>query len=119
LCAATKAGQVFSCAGCSARGHTASQWLDLADGRLRLDRLSRNGGGTTFFPWPHHPTGKAPLGTPVRPFLAGAKKVAPPPSSAALRPARPKASGCVVDRLRPADRHRGRGGRGLETAKET
>ena len=24
---------------------------DLAEGRLRLDRLSRNGGGATFFPW--------------------------------------------------------------------
>jgi uncharacterized protein (DUF736 family) len=28
----------------------------------RLDRLSRNGGGTTFFPWPHHPKGQAPWG---------------------------------------------------------
>src|SRR5258706_15525511 len=37
------------------------------------------------------------------------KKVSPPPSSAALRP-----RGCVVDRLRPVDRHRGRDGRGLE-----
>jgi uncharacterized protein (DUF736 family) len=52
LCAATNAGQVFSRACCSARGHAASQWLDLAEGRLRLDRLSRNGGGATFFPWP-------------------------------------------------------------------
>jgi uncharacterized protein (DUF736 family) len=52
LCAATNAGHVFSCASCSARGHTASQWLDLAEGRLRLDRLSRNGGGATFFPSP-------------------------------------------------------------------
>jgi hypothetical protein len=43
-----------------------------------------------------------------------AKKVSPPPSSAALR----SASGCVVDRLRSLDRHRGRGGRGLGTAKE-
>jgi len=43
-----------------------------------------------------------------------AKKVSPPPSSAVLRPA----GGCVVDRLRPEDRHRGRDGRGLETAKE-
>jgi len=31
--------------------HTASLWLDLAKGRLRLDRLSRNGAGSTFFPW--------------------------------------------------------------------
>jgi len=42
-----------------------------------------------------------------------AKKVSPPPSSAALRP-----GGCVVDRLRPDDRHRGRGGRGLANSKE-
>jgi type IV secretory pathway VirB4 component len=34
LCAATNAGQVIPCADCSARGHTASQWLDLAEGRL-------------------------------------------------------------------------------------
>src|SRR6516162_5769655 len=38
------------------------------------------------------------------------KKVDATASSAALRP-----FGCVADRLRPADRHRGRGGRGLET----
>jgi len=38
------------------------------------------------------------------------KKVATPASSAALRP-----FGCVADRPRPAGRHRGRGGRGLET----
>jgi hypothetical protein len=50
----------------------------------------------------------------LRPFLARAKKVSPPPSSAALRPE----EGCVVDRLRPADRHRGRDGRGARTAKE-
>src|SRR5271170_6466388 len=82
--------------------HTASQWLDLAEGRLRLDRLRRNGVGETFFPC-----------RPNRHSSRG-KKLSPPPSSAALRPA----TGCVVDRLRPADRHRGRGGRGLETAKE-
>jgi hypothetical protein len=35
----------------SAREHLASLWLDLAEGRLRLDRLNRNGGGETFFPW--------------------------------------------------------------------
>jgi len=66
--------------------------------------------GSTFFPWAFHPTGKRPEGTPVRPFLAQDKKLSPPPSSAALRPE----DGCVVDRLRPADRHRGRDGRGLE-----
>jgi hypothetical protein len=30
---------VFPHAGCSCPDHTASQWLDLAEGRLRLDRL--------------------------------------------------------------------------------
>jgi uncharacterized protein (DUF736 family) len=35
----------------SAREHLTSHWLDLAEGRLRLDRLNRNGGGATFFPW--------------------------------------------------------------------
>jgi len=84
-----------------ARKHLASCWLDLAGDRLRLDRLSRNAAGSTFFPWAEAHSSRG-------------KKVSPPTSSAALRPA----SGCVVDRLRPVDRHRGRGGRGLETAKE-
>jgi len=35
----------------SAREHRASHWLDLAEDRLRLDRLNRNGCGETFFPW--------------------------------------------------------------------
>ena len=35
---------------CSARDHGLSL-ADLARGRLRLDRLSRNGVGETFFPW--------------------------------------------------------------------
>jgi hypothetical protein len=39
----------------SAREHLASHWLDLAEGRPRLDRLNRNGGGETFFPWTCHP----------------------------------------------------------------
>ncbi|HBF55420.1 MAG TPA: DUF736 domain-containing protein, partial [Afipia sp.] len=39
------------------------------------------------------------------------KKVSTTASSAALRPA----GGCVADRPRPVHRHRGRGGRGLET----
>ena len=41
---------VFSRGCCSARDHGLSL-ADLARGRLRLDRLSRNGGGETFFPW--------------------------------------------------------------------
>jgi uncharacterized protein (DUF736 family) len=31
--------------------HPTSHWLDLAEGRQHLDRLIRNGGGETFFPW--------------------------------------------------------------------
>jgi hypothetical protein len=31
---------LFPHAGCSCPNHTASQWLDLAEGRLRLDRLA-------------------------------------------------------------------------------
>src|SRR5713101_3779305 len=72
-------------------------WLDLAEGRLRLDRLCRNGGRIDFLPLGFAHSSRA-------------KKVSPPPSSAALRPE----DGCVVDRPRPADRHRGRDGRGLE-----
>ena len=53
----------------SAREHLASLWLDLAEGRLRLDRLNRNGGGETFFPWACHPARKR-AETPVRPLLA-------------------------------------------------
>lgn len=34
----------------SAREHLASDWLDLAQGRLRLDRLNRNGGRIDFLP---------------------------------------------------------------------
>jgi hypothetical protein len=33
-----------------AREHLGSHWLDLAEGRFRLDRLNRNGSGETFFP---------------------------------------------------------------------
>jgi uncharacterized protein (DUF736 family) len=57
----------------SAREHLASHWLDLAEGRLRLDRLNRNGGGETFFPW-------------AKAHSSRGNKVSPPPSSAALRP---------------------------------
>src|SRR5262249_13332138 len=51
----------------------ASPWLDLAKRRLRLDRLSRNGGGETFFPWAEAHSSRG-------------KKLSPPPSSAAFRP---------------------------------
>ena len=107
LCGTIDVRHVFSRRCCSARATTGLSWLDLAEGRLRLDRLSRNGGRIDFLP----------LGHPADARFAHSsrgKKVSPPPSSAALRPA----SGCVVDRLRLADRHRGRGGRGLENSKE-
>src|SRR5580698_2596585 len=59
--------------------HTASSRLDLAEGRLRLDRLSRNGVGSTFFPWAEAHSSRD-------------KKLSPPPSSAALRPERSASS---------------------------
>ncbi len=59
----------------STREHLASHWLDLAEGRLRLDRLNRNGVGETFFPWACHPARKS-AGTPVRPFLARQESLA-------------------------------------------
>src|SRR5258708_5349774 len=78
------------------RGPTASPWLDLAVGRLpRSPEPQRRRFDFLPLGFAHSSRGK---------------KVAPPPSSAALRPA----SGCVVDHLRPADRHRGRDGRGFE-----
>ena len=60
----------------SAREHLASHWLDLAEGRLRLDRLNRNGCGETFLPLGLPPRAKARAGTPVRPFLARQESLA-------------------------------------------
>src|SRR5216684_4470227 len=71
----------------SAREHLASHWPDLAEGRLRLDRLNRNGCGETFFPWACHPARKSARG-PRFAHSSRGKKVSPPPSSAALRPKR-------------------------------
>src|SRR6266567_1084020 len=52
LCRPCEVRHVFSQRRCSGRAsHAAALWLDLAEGRLRLDRLSRNGAGSTFFPW--------------------------------------------------------------------
>jgi hypothetical protein len=52
LCSTCHVHHVFSRGRCSGRAsHAASLWLDLAEGRLRLDRLGRNGAGSTFFPW--------------------------------------------------------------------
>lgn len=112
-----------------AREHGASPWLDLAEDRLRLDRLSRNVAASTFFPWTDHPTGQA-RGTPDRPIPRETRKS--PRRRPPLRYG-PRATpshirrkggdgtptvGCVADRPRPADRHRGRDGRGLENSKE-
>src|SRR5271165_6010534 len=62
--------------------HTASPWLDLAEGGLRLNRLRRDGAGSTYFPLAEAHSSRG-------------KKLFPPPSSAALRP-----NGCVLDRRR-------------------
>ena len=66
-----------------------------------IDRLSRNAVVSTFFPWAdaHSSRGNKVL------------RRCPP-----LRFGPP--CGCVADRRRPVDRHRGRGGRGLENSKE-
>jgi hypothetical protein len=56
----------------SVREHLASHWLDLAEGRLRLDRLNRNGVGETFFPWACHPARKR--GDPGSPIPREARK---------------------------------------------
>jgi hypothetical protein len=85
---------------CSARGHTASQWLDLAEGRLAARSPEPQWRRHDFLPLAPPPHGAGPVETTVRPFLAEAEKVALPPSSAALRPATPQASGCVVDQAR-------------------
>src|SRR5258708_30729427 len=77
----------------SAHEHLASHWLDLAEGRLRLDRLNRNGGGETFFPW-------------ASPIPRETRK-----SHRRHPPLRFGPSGGGVDRLRLSDRHRGRRGR--------
>jgi hypothetical protein len=108
LMSATSSPRVLFSA-CDPRGLS---WRDLAEGRLRLDRLSRNGGRIDFLPLGLPPRATSRAGTRFA-HSSRAKKVSPLPSSAALRP-----GGCVVDRLRPADRHRGRGGRGLAISKE-
>src|SRR5262249_23323577 len=65
-------------------------------GRLRLDHLSGNGGCATFFPW------AAPI-----PREARKPHRCHPPLRSGPN------SGAAGNRLRPADRHRGRDGRGL------
>jgi hypothetical protein len=96
----------------SAREDLASHWLDLAEGRLRLDRLNRNGCGETFFPWACQPARKR-AGTPVRPFLA--RQESHP--AAILRCASARVGAASIA-FRLSDRHPGRGGRGPENSKE-
>ncbi len=50
-CRPRQAGHDFSRMLFGVRDPGLSTAADLAVGRLRLDRLSRNGGGSTFFPW--------------------------------------------------------------------
>ena len=76
---------------------TASSMVDLAEGRLRLDRLWRNSARQTFFPCR------------LRRHSSRDKKV--PPLHQAP-------SSCAVDRLRPVDRHRGRNGAGSKAETE-
>ncbi len=96
----------------SVREHLASHWPDLAEGRLRLDRLNRNGVGETFFPWACHPARKRAR-DPGSPIPREARK-----SHHRHPPLRCGPNGCGVDRRRLSDRHRGRGGRGLANSKE-
>jgi uncharacterized protein (DUF736 family) len=72
------------------------QWADLAEGRLRLDRLCRNGADRLSSPG-------------LRPFLAKQQS-----RSHAILRWRCGRKRCGVDRLRPIDRHRGRNGAGSE-----
>ena len=66
-----------------------------------IDRLSRNAVISTFFPWADAHSSRGNKVLRRRPPL----RFGPP-------------CGCVADRPRPVDRHRGRGGRGLENSKE-
>ncbi len=108
-----------------ARSRRPLQWPDLAEGRLRLERLCHNGWSRLSSPADAPPARCA--GTPDRRHSSRSNKVAPAPSSAALRsqssPHRASATGtprrCGVARLRPPDRHRGRNGAGSEDRTET
>ena len=78
---------------------------DLAEGRLRLDGLCRNGGLQTFFPCRTPPTRRAARGPREGRHSSRNKKVLVPPSSTSFRPA----SGCGgrrSGRLSPSRPHR-------------
>src|SRR5438876_5580029 len=98
LCRPCEVRHVFSQRRCSGRAsHTASPWLDLAEGRLCLDRLSRNGVGSTFFPW----------AAPIPREATKSHRRHPPLRSGPRAGASSIAFGFPIA-------HRGRGGRGLE-----
>ena len=92
--------------------------LRAAEDRLRLDRLSDNAVGSTFFPWAHHPAGQAPRGPRFAHSSRGKKATS---ASGGLTAAVLRAAPALGVRRRssPASgSHRGRGGRGLEDSKE-
>jgi uncharacterized protein (DUF736 family) len=94
---------LFSRGCCSVHAiHTASLWLDLAEGRLRLDRLCRNGDRSTFFPWASPIPREARKSLGRRPPLCFGPK-----------------TGAASIAFGLTDRHRGRDGRGLETARRS
>ncbi len=71
--------------------HTASQWLDLAEGRLRLDRLCRNGGRSDFLPlgFAHSSRGKK-VDRRHPPRRCGPQRVRRRSPSASRSPSRPR-----------------------------
>jgi hypothetical protein len=68
---------VFAHAGCSLPNHTASQWLDLAEGRLRLDRLAATAAQNFL------PLGVPPIPRETRKFRAPVLHYVPAASGAA------------------------------------
>jgi hypothetical protein len=71
---------VFPHAGCSCPNHTASQWLDLAEDRLRLDRLAATA-AQNFLPLgvppiPREPRNFCSRRPPLRCGPAGASPIA-------------------------------------------
>lgn len=90
------------------RAHGVSDGLIWPKTGSRLDRLNRNDGGKTFFPCRTTPRGR-PRGGPGLPAFLARQETLP----AVILRSRSGPNGCVADRLRPCDRHRGRGGRGL------
>jgi hypothetical protein len=76
---------VFPHAGCSCPNHTASQWLDLAEDRLRLDRLAATAAQNFL------PLGVPPIPRETRKFRAAVLHCVPSASGAS-----PIASGLQI-----------------------